>query len=292
MRDARQDTLSTYRHLRLAMVFVLALLLVAVAQTALTAAPGLCFEGSISAYYFTSARAVFIGALCALGAGLIVYRGNTDLEDVALNISGALAFVVAFVPTLVPSDMGVRCSASNVPTADQLDRAVNSNMVAYFVVAVPTLIIATVLTRRSPMASRTLWAGQALMAFGLGVGIVCFALWPEGFRDQAHSAAAILTFVGILVVVGLNAWGAMVARPLTGGARYGTAYIAIAALMFVSFVVIGGIHLALSDWRHGVLVIEATLLLEFLAFWLVQTVELWRDTTRPLPPDAPPALAA
>jgi len=111
----RQDALSTYRHLRLAMVFVLALLLVSVALRAITADPGLCFEGSISAYYFTSTRAVFVGALCALGACLIVYRGNTDLEDVALNVSGALAFVVAFVPTGAPGTFGVSCSASNVP---------------------------------------------------------------------------------------------------------------------------------------------------------------------------------
>jgi hypothetical protein len=41
-----------------------------------------------------------------------------------------------------------------------------------------------------------------------------------------------------------------------------------------------------------VLFIEAALLLEFLVFWLIQTVELWRRTTRdapPVPPATPPA---
>lgn len=311
----RTDTLSTYRHLRLAMVFLLLMLLVAVAEAALVAEGPLCFEGSISAYYFTSARAVFVAVLCALGALLIVYRGKTDHEDVALNVSGALAFVVAFVPTSTPKTEGVACSASNVPTFSQLDMAIDNNMRAYFIVAVTTLAAAVLLTRGRPK-SVTQKRGQIGLALLLVVGIASFWMWPEGFRDNAHSAAAVLTFLGILAVVALNAVrikapARVDAKPApaddtsaldgapdhraVGGALIspetaGVLYAVIALLMFVSFVVAGGLHLLLDDWRHGILVIETLLLVEFLFFWLVQTSELWHDDGEP-PPAAPAAPA-
>ena len=200
----RQDVLSTYRYLRLAMVLVLGMLFVAVVIRALTA-PGVCFEGSISAYYFTSVRAVFVGSLCALGTCLIVYRGNRDAEDIALNASGALAFVVAFVPTSLPSAMGVACSASNVPGEGQLDAAVNNNMAAYALTAAVAIVLAAVVTFRAPRAGRAPKAALVVMGAVLVAGVGAFVAWPEGFRDHAHSIAALGTFAGILVVVVVNA---------------------------------------------------------------------------------------
>jgi hypothetical protein len=40
------------------------------------------------------------------------------------------------------------------------------------------------------------------------------------------------------------------------------------------------------------LYLEAALLVEFLAFWLVQTIELWRRTKRDAPAVPPPSPAA
>ena len=57
-----------------------------------------CWQGSISAYYYTAARNVFVATLCCLGIMLIVYKGSNDTEDVLLNLAGTLAFFVAFVP--------------------------------------------------------------------------------------------------------------------------------------------------------------------------------------------------
>jgi hypothetical protein len=283
MTSDRLDTLSTYRHLRLAMALLLGLLLVAVALRALSA-PGVCFEGSISAYYFTSARAVFVTALCALGTCLIVYRGNTDAEDIALNASGALAFVVAFVPTGAPNTTGVTCSASNVPSPGQLEDAVNNNMVALIVVSVAALVVAITLVARSTRLGKAPLRALVAFAVVLGVCTASFARWPAGFRANAHTTAAIGTFLGILAVVGLNALGAERARE--GGAspvRYRNAYGVIALAMLASAVIIGAAHWRVSGWRHGVLLIEATLLVEFMVFWLVQTVELWHRTRREAP---------
>jgi hypothetical protein len=291
MDDERQVTLSTYRHLRLAMVILLGLLLTSVVVTSFNAGDRGCFEASISGYYFTPARAVFVGALCALGACLIIYRGNTDAEDIALNASGALAFVVAFVPTGLPRTTDVTCSATNIPTWDQLDTAIDNNMTAYLFVSAGALALALALVPRASdetgVRRRALWA----FAFALVAATAAFVRWPEGFRDNAHTNAAIAMFAGMLAVVALNALGAHRTRTRADD-RYRNAYGFVAAAMFLSGAVIGIAHCLVSDWRHWVLFIEAALLLEFLVFWLIQTVELWRRTTRDAPPVPPPTPSA
>ena len=93
-----QDAQTTYRLLRIAMLVLVIMLATAVIYQIFRPEPD-CWLGSISAYYYTSARAVFVVALCAIGACLVAYRGNTPSEDLALNVSGFLAFVVAFIPT-------------------------------------------------------------------------------------------------------------------------------------------------------------------------------------------------
>ncbi len=53
---------------------------------------------SISKYYYTDMRNVFVGALCAIGVFLICYRFKL-LDDVLSTIAGILAIAVAFCPT-------------------------------------------------------------------------------------------------------------------------------------------------------------------------------------------------
>jgi hypothetical protein len=319
MNGDRRDTLTTYRHVRLAMALLLALLLVAVVLRALSA-PGICFEGSISAYYFTSVRAVFVTALCALGTCLIVYRGNRDAEDIALNASGALAFVVAFVPTRVPSATGVTCSASNVPGPGQLEDAVNNNMVAMIIVSFVAIALAMVLVALSTRTARergTRGPGTApivALSVFLGVlvlGSLAFAIWPDGFRAHAHTTAAFGTFIGILAVVAINAFDSGMERSVDGLLKETRElpsttlerapdvrapeelrrrviarklYVGIWTAMVASMGVISLLYWRVSGWRHGVLWIEAALMIEFLAFWVVQTYELWRETRRDAPP--------
>jgi hypothetical protein len=44
-------------------------------------------------------RLAMVGALAALGVGMIALWGKTPIEDAFLNLAGMLAPVVAFVPT-------------------------------------------------------------------------------------------------------------------------------------------------------------------------------------------------
>lgn len=59
-------------------------------------------ERSISAYYHTGVREIFVGALGAIGVFLLAYRGIQRIDDVASNLAGFLALVVAALPTYEP----------------------------------------------------------------------------------------------------------------------------------------------------------------------------------------------
>jgi hypothetical protein len=60
-------------------------------------------QDSISAFYHTKMRNIFVGALFAIGICLYVYKGYNDLENYALTVAGLLLFGVAMFPTSDPS---------------------------------------------------------------------------------------------------------------------------------------------------------------------------------------------
>ena len=63
--------------------------------------PGI--QDSISAYYYTSMRNVFVGSLCAIAVFLICYRYDR-VDDIVGNLAGAFAIGVALFPTQPATD--------------------------------------------------------------------------------------------------------------------------------------------------------------------------------------------
>jgi hypothetical protein len=68
---------------------------------------GLDLQPSMSAYFFAASadqcasfpmRTLFVGFLFAIGVGLYLYKGITDLENVLLNAAGVCAALVAIFP--------------------------------------------------------------------------------------------------------------------------------------------------------------------------------------------------
>src|SRR5919108_2938711 len=97
-RQQGSDSLAkSYRYLRLAMVGLL--LCLAVAVLIQSWRQGGNFLGSVSAYYYTPAQAIFVGGLIGLGACMIALQGTTTVQDVSLNLGGVFAAIVAIVPT-------------------------------------------------------------------------------------------------------------------------------------------------------------------------------------------------
>lgn len=69
--------------------------------------PGMPMRDSLSAFYYSPARGLFVGTLVAIGVALIAYRGYTRGENWLLNAAGTLAIVVALFPTEDPAVPGL-----------------------------------------------------------------------------------------------------------------------------------------------------------------------------------------
>jgi hypothetical protein len=81
---------------------------------------------SMSGYYYTHMRNVFVGALCALGVFLVAYTGYDEVDRWITNIAGLGAIAVAFFPTkpsVCPADAST-CAAPSVRHLTALQQAV------------------------------------------------------------------------------------------------------------------------------------------------------------------------
>ncbi|MFC0430441.1 DUF998 domain-containing protein [Kutzneria buriramensis] len=56
-------------------------------------------QDSISSYFWTDMRGVFVGSMCAVGAFLLSYRGYDVIDDIAGNVAGVAAIGVGLFPT-------------------------------------------------------------------------------------------------------------------------------------------------------------------------------------------------
>src|SRR5690625_3808628 len=104
---------ATYRYLRLTMIALPSLLLVATALAC-------CWRGirgpALSAYCLGPSRAVFVGVMMPIAAGLVVYRGSTPLEDFSRDVAGFSAVFVA----LAPPDLGLALAALDTSARAEL----------------------------------------------------------------------------------------------------------------------------------------------------------------------------
>lgn len=282
MSTDREEVLRTYRYLRWAIVVLVATILVSLAVEWVRAG---CVLTSISAYYFSPARGILVGVLCAIGACLVIYKGNSSAEDALLNLAGFLAFATALVPPAPDASCG---RTDHLVDGADLDAAIANNMITLIVGAAVGLIVWMLAKRSAGVRSAPGRAAAVVRAAGFAVaagyvGLFVHSVWPgvqsSFFRDSGHFVAALAFFAAIVLVVMLNA--ASVARQRKrAGARTSTAYAnwyaAIAAAMVVSYVVIAHVlhGWLLPQWSQWLLVLEIVLIVEFAVFWLVQTFEL------------------
>ncbi len=56
-------------------------------------------QPSISHYYYTNVRELFVGALCSVGLFLFCYKGCSQLDSRSSNCAGFFAIIVAIFPT-------------------------------------------------------------------------------------------------------------------------------------------------------------------------------------------------
>ena len=281
--------LTTYRYLRMSLIALLVMLASAVLIEWLGSGNPLL--DSISSYYWTPVRSVFVGALVALGVGMLVLKPDNELEDIFLNIAGVLAPVVAFVPTPQPGTcLPARADAASALPASTID-AITNNVGALLAASMLGLLIfgALALVVPDPASPSVTTRIKLARLGGLVVVVLLFVgalVWfssdRRSFDCNAHYAAAMTLFVCILAIGVLNALakhleardrGASTLRAVTNP------YTVIAVLMLL--VVAAGFVGHLQDWGYWILFVEAGVLTLFLAFWILQSAELWEHGIRP-----------
>ena len=277
--DPALAAVKTYNYLRIALAALVLLLYTAVVLEWWAA--GRCLQPSISAYYYTPVHAVLIGVLVTMGVCLVALKGNTDGEDVLMNLAGMLAPGVAFIPTPTATD----CSSAPLLRPD-IPAFVGNNMPALFVTAAVVGAVAVVITLRQggfAGVSTVERLGAALTVVVLGGGIVWFVVARDSFIAHGHDAAAIPMFLAIIGVVWLNARDVAAAMSQgaapTTHARYVAMYRSIALAMLVCLALTVVINLATSS-AQIVFWVEVVLITLFAVFWLVQTTELWNRGLR------------
>ena len=279
-----EATVKTYSYLRLGVVgmaFALAVSLVIEIVTG--ESDGLL--GSISAYYYTPVRAIFVGVLVAVGLALIAIKGREGPEDVMLNLAGMLAPLVALVPTPISETVyGLDPVQRSVPA--ELVPAVENNVWAILLLGAVGLVAGYV-TLPGPTAP-----DRRAMVLGLAAGALLwlgFAAWfvlgRSSFLELAHYLSAIPMFLLLAGVATVNArQAASREQSAVAGlrpAQYRGLYALIASGM-VSILVVAGVLFALESLTDveppsaWLFVVEALLLALFTAFWSAQTAENWR----------------
>jgi len=281
------DAIWTYRYLRIAMVGAVVLL---AASIGIERSKVDCWQTSISAYYYTPVRAIFVGTLIAVALALIAYKGRGPWEDVSLNLAGMLAPVVAVAPT---TDVGRCWSLPPIPLpvkddgslAEWVVANIDNNIYALLIAGLLGLAISAIIaminrvSNRSnqrviarPQVEGTTLIGLALTTLTLLSSWWLIQNWDD-FDTEAHGYAAVLTFVFLI--------GAILANVIENWRKrreerrhkvWSWVYMVVAALM-----VLGGIFIWLTRIfdEHTVFALEAYELTLFALYWIAQTAENW-----------------
>lgn len=272
------NTLATYRDVRASGVVIMFMLFAGVIIEKLSAT---CWQSAISAYYYTTAHSIVIAALLALGTLFIVHRGSSDTEDVLLTLAGVAALIAAMVPQGRPKPL---CGPDDLPP--EFKPAVQPNVWAVVIALILgwsgmwlVHLCNNDMPKRSPVATLVRIVFWLIMAAGLIV------LWrcPDWFEANAHGVAGFVLLASFIATVFVAAYVVPrieAPKELRGHAGYVHFYRFIAVLMLVTLIVIVALHIAFHNWKLWILAIEAILILEFAAYWVAQTFELWNTPDR------------
>ncbi len=274
----RDLALKTYRYLRMGMVGLVLALALSILLERLEVDR---WQTSISSYYYTPARAVFVGGLMAVGVSLLVIKGSTRREDVMFNIAGILAPVVGVVPTssvgecwsLEPTPKPIDGEGNLAPwVIANIDNNIQALLLAGIVGMIAVGLIALYVYESPLAAARSAPRDRQIgLIVTMAVLLVGLALhrWWDAFPTQAHGWAAVLMFGFLALGIGVNAWER---RNKPEHRRYAGLYAVIAVLM----IAVGLVMLtAFRSWAYMVLVLEIIEIALFAIFWVAQTVEHW-----------------
>ena len=149
-------------------------------------------RGSLSAYYYSGARDLFVGTLCAVAVFLVTYKvAETNLDNTLSLVAGAAALGVAVLPTARPDPLAValtpvqqRLGETTVQTVHYLSAAVfigTLGILCYYFGVREGARPRRASARRSPRFWRTFhWGCAGVIAASVGLfGVSTLAGGPD-----------------------------------------------------------------------------------------------------------------
>jgi hypothetical protein len=271
-------TLAVYRDLRVGLAVTAVMIAAAIIIEKMTTD---CWQAALSEYFYTSAHSIFIAALLVLATLFFVYRGSSDTEDALLTLAGVAALIAALVPQGRPEV----CRPAFLPQDFYVEAVVKPNLVAVVV----ALVLGWALTMWQHRYNRTrqtrsVGGTLALYFLRLVVAVCLIGLFcrPKEFLKYAHGAAGILMLSAFIATAFSTAYLAKRENRSPDRYNFRWFYQFISVLMVVTLIAVVTLHIV-RPHLFGVVwvtVLEATLLLEFCAYWVVQTVDLWDSPDR------------
>lgn len=271
-----KQAVETYRHLRM---FLIALPVFLLITTVIGGWMLGDFADSISANYATPLRDIFVGVLVAIGACLIVYRGN-PVEDLALNVAGFYAMFVAFVPYSLNEVLTGRTRLQGQELTDA-EAAADELVKVLPVIVISLVVVAAVfigvewargLLRRHTKSTSTAHRMMFFVTLGLGAGFLILLLVTGlimGTYAGIHMVAAILMIVGLATAIASHGWDP--------DAKESTPKIAAQYQVIVWFMGVVGLALILDlvfglPFENAVAYIEWAAIILFIWYWVAETV--------------------
>lgn len=300
--DTTPTGLKTHRYLRLSLVFIVfALLLSVLIQTIVVSWQPLALGWeplpSISHYFYTPARSIFVGALFAASLALLALSGR-DRATTLLDISAVFAPVIAIVPTGLANRQrigGFECPDNFECVPVELLGDMRLGIAVYVVVVIVSVITMAVIRARTHAPNRSARA-VSIIAVTTAVALAALAFAPalnESFPFNfwpVHSIHFVVTllFFGVFAAVPiLYAGGPLEPGETPPTPRQRSIYRWISGLLITDLVLLGVALLFRQAFGETPVVLfgEAVALILFATFWWVQTFQGWNDAN-------PPSIAA
>ncbi|MDR7188139.1 hypothetical protein J2Y46_000955 [Microbacterium sp. BE35] len=310
--DIVSSALKTHRYLRLSLVFLIATLFVGVIVASWDPLD-LDWQvlPSISHYFYTPVRLIFVSVLVAASLALLALSGRRR-PSTFLDIAAIFAPLIAIIPTGLepPAEKVERdrmtCVATNcIPTAELA--SLRATVATYVVAVIMVVVTLYFIRKRKHVATSTAHRVVSWVAVITAVGLAALAFLPEvgdGFPfrfwpvDTVHFAAVLLFFGSFAAVPIIYGWRPPEPdeTPPTGWQKGVYRFVAIAMgadLLFLVFVFVARkFNWDLFGEAPVVLIGEAVALFLFAWFWWEQTFQRWDDQFNPFVVTASTALGA
>ena len=297
--DSATTGQKTHRYLRLSLVFVVFALLVSVTlETVVVSwepfALGWDPLPSLSHYFYTSARSVFVGSLIAASLALLALSGR-NRATVLLDISAIFAPLIALIPTGIDANRpvdGLSCPGAEECIPEPYLGDVRAGVVAYVIVVIAVVVTMAVIRNRKGL--RVPGAGLVSgIALGTAIVIAALAFVPAvnadfpfnffPFPSSIHFIVTIVFFGAFAAVPVLLSREPLDDQETPPTPSQKTFYRWVTRLMIADLVLLVAAFV-FRDALRGfpvVLIGEVIALCLFAGFWAVQTFQRWKDENPP-----------